>query len=341
MQGSCCLKGAFCMKWAYLGKRLLIAALTILIIITINFFLVNSMPGDPLVNILGDEEYYKIKNDNPEILEHIREKYGLDENIFVRYGKYVKSIVTLDFGFSYVKKMPVLDVIRHRLHWTLVLAIPATILSALLGGWLGVKAGWKQGGLLDRIATPTALFLNTLPTNCIAILFLSWFSYRLGWFPIAGVTSGGLHGLEKVVDVLWHMTLPLIIMVILRSSGNFIHMKSYMSKIKSEEYVLTAVSKGLSDQKVLRRHALKNCILPYLTIISMQFGSIVSGSVIIETVFSWIGMGDLMNKSIASSDFPMMQFCFLMTAACSVLANLAADVLYVLIDPRIREENAG
>ncbi len=326
------------MKWAYLGKRILVAVLTIFIIISINFVLVNSMPGDPLVNILGDEEYYKIKNDAPEVLESIREKYGLDESLPVRYAKYVKSILTLDFGFSYTKKQPVIDVITHRLYWTLVLAIPATILSALIGGFLGIKAGWKQGGAFDKIATPIALFLNTLPTNCIAILFLSFFSYQLGWFPISGVTSGGLHGAEKTMDVLWHMILPLSIMVIMRSCGNFIHMKSYVTRIKSEEYILTAVSKGLADEKVLRRHVRKNCILPYITIISMQFGGIVSGSVIIETVFSWIGMGDLMNKAISSSDFPMMQFCFLMTAACSVLANLFADLLYVVIDPRIREE---
>lgn len=232
-----------------------------------------------------------------------------------------------------------MDIITHRLGWTLVLAIPATILSALIGGWLGIRAGWKQGGWFDRIATPAALFLNTLPTNCVAILFLSWFSYQLRWFPISGVTSGGLHGLEKLVDVLWHMALPLTVMVLLRSAGNFIHMKSYISRIKSEEYVLTAVSKGLPDRKVLRRHVMKNCVLPYITVVCMQFGGVVSGSVIIETVFSWIGMGDLMNQSISSSDFPMMQFCFLLTAACSVLANLLADVLYVLIDPRIREED--
>lgn len=326
------------MKWRFLGKRLLIAAGTIFVIITINFFLVNSMPGDPLVNILGDEEYYKIKNSNPEILEEIKAKYGLDEGLPVRYAKYVKNIVTLDFGFSYVKKQPVIDIIGQRLGWTLVLAIPATLLSALIGGSLGIFAGWNQGGRFDRFATPVSLFLNTVPTNCIAILFLSWFSYQLGWFPISGVTSGGLEGMEKFMDILWHMTLPLIIMVMLKSCGNFIHMKSYVTRIKSEEYILTAVSKGLSDQKVLCRHALKNCLVPYVTMMCMQFGGIVSGSVMIETVFSWIGMGDLMNKSITSSDFPMMQFCFLLTAACSVLANLLADVLCMAIDPRVREE---
>lgn len=326
------------MMWRFLWKRVLIAAGTIFLIISINFFLVNSMPGDPLVNILGDEEYYKIKNSSPEILKEIKAKYGLDEGLPVRYIKYVKSIVTLDFGFSYVKKQPVLDIIAHRLGWTLVLAIPATLLSALIGGSLGIYAGWNQGRRFDRIATPISLFLNTVPTNCIAILFLSWFSYQLGWFPISGVTSGSLEGMQKFADVLWHMALPLTIMVLLKSCGNFIHMKSYVTRIKSEEYILTAVSKGLNDRKVLRRHALKNCLVPYITMMCMQFGGIVSGSVMIETVFSWIGMGDLMNQSISSSDFPMMQFCFLLTAACSVLANLLADVLCMVIDPRVREE---
>ena len=327
------------MKWRYLGKRLAVLAGTIFLIISINFFLVSAMPGDPLVNLVGEEEYYQIKNTAPEVLDQLAEKYGLDEPLPERYAKYLKSIVTLDFGFSFVRKQPVLEIILHRLGWTLALAIPATILSALLGGWLGVRAGWKQGGRFDRIATPVAVFCNTLPTNCVAILFLSWFSYRLGWFPISGVTSGGLEGMAKFWDVLWHMALPLTVLVLLRSCGNFIHMKSYIAHVKSEAYVLTAVAKGLPDRKVLRRHVLRNCMLPYLTSICMQFGGIVSGSIIIETVFSWIGMGNLMNESIRSGDFPMMQFCFLLTATCSVLANFLADVLYALIDPRVRKES--
>lgn len=325
------------MKKKIIINRILISIGTIFLIITISFFLVNSMPGDPLVNIMGDEEYYKVKNSNPELLTQIAEKYGLNESLPQRYFKYLKSILTLDFGYSYVKNQPVLDVALYRLKWTLLLAVPATILSAFIGGWLGIAAGWNSGGALDRIMTPLALVMNTIPTNCVAIIVLAIFAYRLRWFPISGMTSGGLVGWAKTRDVLWHMALPLLVMVLSRSCGNFIHMKSYVTQIKSEEYILTATAKGVKRSRILRRHVLKNCFLPYITVLCMQFGHIVSGSIMVEVVFTWVGMGDMMNSSISSSDFPMMQLCFLITAVCMVLSNIAADVLYVVFDPRIEE----
>ncbi|MDY4489712.1 MAG: ABC transporter permease [Candidatus Faecousia sp.] len=325
------------MKKKIIINRILISIGTIFLIITISFFLVNSMPGDPLVNIMGDEEYYKVKNSNPELLTEIAEKYGLNESLPQRYFKYLKSILTLDFGYSYVKNQPVLDVALYRLKWTLLLAVPATILSAFIGGWLGIAAGWNSGGALDRIMTPLALVMNTIPTNCVAIIVLAIFAYRLRWFPISGMTSGGLVGWAKARDVLWHMALPLLVMVLSRSCGNFIHMKSYVTQIKSEEYILTATAKGVKRSRILRRHVLKNCFLPYITVLCMQFGHIVSGSIMVEVVFTWVGMGDMMNSSISSSDFPMMQLCFLITAVCMVLSNIAADVLYVVFDPRIEE----
>ena len=325
------------MKKKIIINRILISIGTIFLIITISFFLVNSMPGDPLVNIMGDEEYYKVKNSNPELLTQIAEKYGLNESLPQRYFKYLKSILTLDFGYSYVKNRPVLDVALYRLKWTLLLAVPATILSAFIGGWLGIAAGWNSGGALDRIMTPLALVMSTIPTNCVAIIVLAIFAYRLRWFPISGMTSGGLVGWAKARDVLWHMALPLLVMVLSRSCGNFIHMKSYVTQIKSEEYILTATAKGVKRSRILRRHVLKNCFLPYITVLCMQFGHIVSGSIMVEVVFTWVGMGDMMNSSISSSDFPMMQLCFLITAVCMVLSNIAADVLYVVFDPRIEE----
>lgn len=325
------------MKKRILINRVLISIGTIFLIITISFFLVNSMPGDPLVNIMGDEEYYKVKNSNPQLLTEIAEKYGLNDSLPQRYFKYLKSILTLDFGYSYVKNQPVLDVVLYRLKWTLLLAVPATILSALIGGWLGIAAGWNSGGALDRVMTPVALVMNTIPTNCVAILVLAIFAYRLRWFPISGMTSGGLAGWAKARDVLWHMALPLLVMVLSRSCGNFIHVKSYVTQIKSEEYILTAKAKGVKRSRILRRHVLKNCFLPYITVLCMQFGHIVSGSIMVEVVFTWVGMGDMMNSSISSSDFPMMQLCFLITAVCMVLSSIAADVLYVVFDPRIEE----
>lgn len=325
------------MKRRIILNRILISVGTIFLIITISFILVNLMPGDPLINIMGDDEYYKVKSSDPELLEQIAEKYGLNGSLPERYLKYMGNILRLDFGFSFTRSRPVLEVVWYRLRWTLVLAVPATLLSALLGALLGIRAGWYQGGVLDRIMTPLTLVLNTIPTNCIAILLLALFSYRLRWFPISGMASGGLTGGAYIRDVMWHMCLPLSVMVISRTCGNFIHMKSYVAQVKGEEYILTAVAKGVPKTKVLLRHVLKNSLLPYVTILCMQFGHIVSGSVMIEVVFSWSGMGNVMNTAISASDFPVMQTCFLLTAVCMVVSSVAADLLYVLLDPRIKE----
>lgn len=325
------------MKRKIILNRILISLGTIFLIVTISFILVNLMPGDPLINIMGDDEYYKVKSSDPELLEQIAEKYGLNGSLGERYVKYMGNILRLDFGFSFTRNRPVLEVVWYRLRWTLVLAIPATVLSALFGALLGIRAGWDENGLLNRIMTPLTLVLNTIPTNCIAILFLALFSYKLRLFPISGMASGGLTGWAYIRDVMWHMCLPLTIMVMSRTCSNFIHIKSYVAQVKGEEYILAAVAKGVPKRKVLHRHVLKNAMLPYVTILCMQFGHIVSGSVMIEVVFSWVGMGNVMNTAISASDFPIMQMCFLLTAVCMVVSSVIADLLYVLLDPRIKE----
>ena len=175
------------------------------------------------------------------------------------------------------------------MRWTLLLTIPAIVLSSVLGGGLGLRAGWKKGGLLDTIASPIMLFLNTIPTNCMAILFLMVFAFQMGLFPISGITSGGLSGLEKAVDILWHMALPLMILVILRTASYYMLMKSTVQTIRDEEYITVARGKGFSQGQVLRRHVLKNALCPYLTSVCMQFGHILGGSMLVEVVFSWKG----------------------------------------------------
>ena len=318
-------------------NRILISLGTVFMIITISFFTVNSMPGEPLINIMGEDEYLKVKRDDPELLNKIAAQYGLDASLPVRYVRYLKSIVTLNFGYSYTKGKPVISIIWYRLKWTLVLAIPATILSALIGGWLGILAGWNKGGVLDRILTPLTLLINTVPSNCIALIFLAVFCFKLKLFPISGMSAGGLTGMARIKDIVYHMIMPLSVMVLTRSCGNFINMKSYVTNVKSEEYILTAVSKGVPRRRILRNHVLKNSLLPYVTILCMQFGHIVSGAIMVEVVFTWIGMGNLMNTAINSYDFPTMQMCFLISAVCMVVSSVLSDVLYVALDPRIKE----
>ena len=326
------------MGLAVLGKRLVEAVFIVFCIITINFILIRFMPGDPVVHIIGEDEYLRLEAEAPEVIEEVRREYGLDQPIPVQYAAYLNKTLHLDFGNSYRTKLPVLETVLFRMRWTLLLTIPAILLSAVLGGALGLEAGWKKGGPLDTVVSPIMLFITTIPTNCMAILFLLVFAFRMGLFPISGITSGGLSGLAKAVDILWHMALPLMILTILRTASYYMLMKSTVQTIRDEEYITVARSKGFSQRQVLRRHVLKNALCPYLTSVCMQFGHILGGSMLVEVVFSWKGMGTLIYDSVNTKDFPMLQTCFLIIGVCVVMFNLLADILNMCIDPRIREE---
>ena len=318
-------------------KKAVIAILTVYVVITVSFLMVRFMPGDPLVHLVGQERYYELLEDAPAELERIAERYGLNDTLWEQYVSYLKSTVTLDFGIAYSNKQPVLDNVLERAGWTLVLSVPTFILGGLLGAALGVLAGWKPGGLFDKISTPIMLFLNTVPTNCIGILFLVAFAFKLGWFPVNGMTSGGLSGLAKAADILWHAALPLTLLVLFRTAGNFLLMKSNVSQIRGEEYITTAYSKGLGERKVLFVHVVKNAMLPFVTSLCMQFGGLLSGSMILEVIFGWRGMGNLFYTAVSSRDFPTAQLCFIISAVCVVFGNLLGDLLIALIDPRIKE----
>lgn len=221
--------------------------------------------------------------------------------------------------------------------WTLILTVPTLLLGCFLGGFLGVLAGWKPGSLFDRITTPIFLFLNTVPTNCIGIIFLVVFAFKLKLFPLNGMTTGGLTGMARFWDIVWHAMLPVMIMVLFRTSSNFLLMKSNVSQIKDEDYTVTARSKGLPERRILFRHVLKNAMLPYITSLCIQVGSLLSGSMMLEVIFGWKGMGQLFYNAVSNRDFPTAQACFIISATCVVLGNWLGDALVAAIDPRIKE----
>ena len=318
-------------------KKFGIALLTVWAVITISFLMVRFMPGDPLVHLVGQERYYELLKDEPAELERIADKYGLNDTIPEQYLSYLRSIITLEFGTSYSTNRPVLDNVLYRARWTLMLSIPTFVLGGLFGAVLGVIAGWRPGGRFDRITTPFMLFLNTVPTNCIGILFLVAFAFKLGWFPVNGMTSGNLSGFAKTLDIIWHAALPVILMVMFRTSGNFLMMKSNVSQIRNEDYIITAYSKGLSENKTLFRHVVKNAMLPFVTSLCIQMGGLLSGSMMLEVIFGWKGMGNLFYTAVNARDFPTAQLCFIISAVCVVAGNLLSDVVVAAIDPRIKE----
>lgn len=319
-------------------KKTLIALATIWIIITISFVLVHTMPGNPIVFLIGEEEYYYLLDNDPGYLEQLTEKYGLNDGLDVQYVRYLKSVLTLDFGESYTNHKPVLENFKTAAQWTLMLSVPTLLISCVLGAVLGIFAGIRPGGRFDRIMTPVFLVLNTIPSNCLSLLLLILFAYKLRWAPINGMVSPGMTGAARTASILHHMALPLFILVVFRTAGDFMLMKSTVSQIRGEEYVLTARSKGIGERKVLFRHVLKNAMVPYSTSLCMQLGGLLSGSMIVEVVFGWKGMGQMMYTAVSNRDFATAQFCFLLSAACVVLSNLLGDVVNAAIDPRIREE---
>lgn len=322
----------------HIAKKILIAFATIYIIVTLSFILVHIMPGDPIVYLVGQEEYYSLRDENPEELERLEEKYGLNDSLPTQYLKYLKNIVTLDFGVSYANQRPVIENVARASGWTLLLSVPTWILGGAIGAVLGVIAGWKPGKAFDKILTPFLVVINTIPSNCLSLIFLIIFSYKLRIFPINGMVSPGAYGGDRVLSILQHMFLPVFILILFRISGDYMLMKSAVSQVRSEEYIVTAEAKGLSEKKVLFRHVLKNALLPYLTSFCMQFGGLLSGSMIVEVVFGWKGMGTLMYNAVSTRDFPTAQFCFLLSAVLVVFSNFISDIVNAIIDPRICEE---
>lgn len=321
-----------------IGRRLAESLFIIFCIVTINFMLIRFMPGDPVVHIIGEDEYFRLESEYPERIEEVRREYGLDQSLGKQYVTYLNKTLHFDFGNSYRIKTPVLETVLFRMQWTLLLAVPTIVISALLGGWLGLRAGMRPGGAFDTGSSTIMMIINTVPTNALAILMLLVFAFQMGRFPISGITSGGLRGWTKTVDIAWHMVLPLSVLVILRTSSYFMLMKSTVKSIRDDEYVTVARGKGFSMGEVRRRHVLKNALCPYITSVCMQFGHILSGSMLVEVVFSWKGMGMLIYDSVNAKDFPMLQTCFLFIGVCVVAFNLIADGINLLIDPRTRKE---
>lgn len=318
-------------------KKALMALVTIFVIITLSFLMVRFMPGDPLMHLVGQEEYYYLQEFNPSELERIGEKYAVSGSLGEQYVNYLTSILTLDFGTAYSNKQPVLSNILSSAKWTLVLTVPVMILGCILGGILGAIAGWKPGKLFDKIATPIFLFLNTVPSNCIGVIFLVVFAFKLKLFPLNGMTSGTETGWKAIVDILWHAALPIVILTLFRTASNFMLMKSSVSQVRQEDYAVTARSKGLSERKVMFRHVLKNAVLPYISSLCIQLGGLLSGSMVLEVIFGWRGMGQLFYNAVSSRDFPTAQACFIISATGVVLGNLLGDTINAAIDPRVKE----
>jgi peptide/nickel transport system permease protein len=325
-------------------RKVMWAIVTVAVVITFNFFLFRVLPGDPAKSGLKDPRL------SPERVAALEERFGLDKPAFLnldggdvfdsQYFRYIGSLANGDLGTSYAfRDQSVGSLISRALVNTLWLILPAQVLAILAGIVLGLVAAWKRGTKIDVGALSFSLFMWSLPTFFLGIILLFVGSRWLG-FPTAGrVTIGAEHAnvLETAVDIVTHLALPTLTFTLVLLDEYMLIMRSSVVEVFSEDYILTAKAKGLTTAQIIRDHALRNAMLPIVTLIALNLGFTVSGAIQVETVFSWPGLGALTVSAVNQRDFPVLQGAFLLLAVSVVVANLVAELVYMRLDPRVVE----
>ncbi len=321
----------------YVLKRIFFSFVILYFVITVNFAIFMLMPGDP-VTILASQ----MKLKKPEMIEAVTQAFGLDQPLHVRYGKYVMNMLTGQFGYSYVTRRPVVKEIGMRLQNTLVLCIPPEIFSVIIGSVLGVIAAAKRGKLTDSASVVTSIIGWSLPVYWMAMQFILIFAYRLGWFPPGHSVPMHWEYLppqtiwEDLGTRLWHLVLPWTVLFLWSYGGYLLLARAQMLECITEDYVLTARAKGLKERTVLFKHTLRNALLPIVTEAAIYFGFMLGGAIITEQVFKYPGLGWWIWRSIGYRDYPALQAIFFIIAVCVIIANFVADLLYGVIDPRVK-----
>jgi peptide/nickel transport system permease protein len=307
------------------------ALLSVSMVIIGTFFLFRLLPGDPVRNLAQG------RNMTPEQLNLERHRLGLDKPLFDQFLDFVGQTLRFDLGTSYEYKRPVLDLIGDRVGATLLLAGTSLVIAVSLGLWQGMRAGWRHGSRFDRFSTGTSLVLWSVPTFWLGLLLLLVFSSWFQWFPSRGIQDvDAPDGFGYVLDVAHHMVLPCIAMVGVLYAQYLLVMRSSLLDEVGQDYITTARAKGLRDDEVRKRHAVPNALLPTVTLVFMRIGFVVGGAVTVEAVFSWPGLGQLFYEAIRVPDFTLMQGTFMLIAVSVILMNTLADVVYHLLDPRVR-----
>lgn len=307
--------------------------IVVLAALSINFALPRLAPGDPLDYVFGEG----ITSLTPEQREKALQEFGLDGPLHEQYLQYLFGILRGDLGTSVQFGLPVTDVLISKLPWTLLLAGLATIISTIAGTVIGVLVAWKRGNKASTGVLGTMILLESMPGFWIGMILLSVFSLYLGWFPAFGATS--LSGsIGSSFDILERLVLPLSTIVLATVGGAFLLARASMLTTFGQGFLLMAEAKGLSEWKIVFKHALRNAMLPIYTHFALSVGTIVGGAVVVETVFAYPGVGRLIFDSVVNRDYPLLQGAFLLTTMGVIIANLIADLTYQFLDPRVRKE---
>ncbi|MQS35331.1 ABC transporter permease [Streptomyces katsurahamanus] len=320
----------------YTAGKLGGAAVSLLAVLVTSFFLFRIIPGDPVKALTHGTPTTAGQ------LASLRRQFGLDEPLWRQFTEYCAKALTGDLGISYQFRAPVGELIAEKAPATLLLTGVAVLVYSAVGLWLGARSAWRHGGLGDRINTGVALTLWSVPSFWLGLLLIITFSVGVGpvpgLFPTGGMESGDATGtgLGYAIDVAHHMVLPVLTLVAVGYAQTLLVMRSSLLDEMGGDYLTTARAKGLRDAVVRRRHAVPNALLPTVTMIFINLGHVAAGSILVETVFSWPGVGGLFYQALSVPDLPLVQGLFMVFAGAMILMNLLADLVYPLLDPRVR-----
>lgn len=317
----------------FILTRLLQAVPVVLGVVVLNFLLLQLAPGDAATVLAGEAG-----GAPPEYVEQLRARFGLDKPVLVQLGLYLKNILFLDLGFSFRNNSPVLGLILDRL-WPTLLLMGATLVISVGGGvLLGVVAAIGVRTWRDHLISVAAVIAYATPLFWVGLMLILVFSIRLDWFPTSGMEDVvAFHeGWARVVDISHHLVLPTITLSLFYLALYTRLMRATVLEQRGAEYATTARAKGLTERAITMRHVLRNALLPIVTMAGVQVGALLGGSVVVETVFAWPGLGQLAFQSLFARDFNLLLGIFFLSACLVVIVNIVVEVIYVLLDPRIR-----
>ena len=316
----------------YLISRLAWACPIVLAILILSFLMVHLVKGDPVTALIGDFPAPQ------EYVDSVRHEFGLDQPIPTQLGLYLVNVAQGHLGFSFANRGPVLTLILARAQMTLLLMLPALTLAAIVGIALGLAAAPRAGTLPDTAITALSLLGYSVPVFWLSQILIMGFAVHLKLLPAQGMMTlrDPPTGFAAVLDVLWHLVLPLFSIMLYYVAVVARVARASLIETLHQDFVLTAKAKGLTRRTILWRHILPNALIPVVTVIGYSFGYSLTGAILTETVFAWPGLGNLFISSIAVRDYPVLQGIFLFAALTVVLANIVTDLLYWVIDPRIR-----
>ena len=317
----------------YLGNKIAQALITIFIVLCVNFFLFRIMPGDPLSMLMRNPRA------SQQAIQKAKELYGLDQSLPAQFGRYLQDLVKLDFGVSFMFKKPVVEVIGGKIGPTLLLLGVSELIAIILGIYLGIVAASHRGRIVDVGAISLSLLLYSLPTFLLGMVLILVFSVYWGLFPSVGMVTAAAKfssWWRQSLDLLAHLFLPAMTLVLTLIGEYGMLMRSSLIEVLSEDFIVTARAKGLSEREVIHKHGYPNALLPVVTAISINLGLTIAGAIQVETVFSWPGIGRLMYDALNNRDYPLLQGIFLLVCICVIVANLLSDLLYMVLDPRVK-----